>query len=514
MSMKKLGILIFLFVFLLSLVSGNVFAQDSIVVGVDAPPRTMDPYGSDADSNLSVMSNLFDGLLQRNTAGDLLPALATSWDRIDDFTWRFTLREGVKFHNGNDFTWEDVKFSMERLANPEVSEFLSFGGNIVSVETVDGDPWVIDITTEVATPFFAENLHQIFIMDKDSTEARDQGQIGTEPIGTGAYRLDEWVRGSYLRMSANPDYWEGTPSIANAEYRPISEASTRLASISGGTLDILQGVPVTFIEQVRNNDNIELVTRPGRRSIFLPMTSDEDSPLSNIKVRQAIYMAIDIDEIVEQVMFGQASPAAQIPDPPTLGYSDEIERLPYNPERARELLAEAGYPDGFDLKFDGPNNRYVQDEEIMQAVAGYLERIGINVEVDAKPMSIFFEEVANKELDFYLIGWFDGSYDYGRTFTQLLHSIEPDRGLGGLNGARYSDDVLDSLYDVATKIINPDIRGANLRVLNRLAMSPEKLAVIPLHYQVDSYATYKGRGINFTPRSDTWIVFKEMSYDN
>lgn len=328
--MKKLAVLIFLFVFAFSLISRVVSAQDSIVVGVDAPPRTMDPYGSDADSNLSVMSNLFDGLLQRNTAGELLPALATSWERVDDFTWRFTLREGVKFHNGNDFTWEDVKFSMERLGNPGVSEFLAFGGNIVSVETVDGDPWTIDITTEVATPFFAENLHQIFIMDKESTEARNQGEIGTEPIGTGAYKLDEWVRGSYLRMSANPDYWEGKPSIENAEYRPISEASTRLASISGGTLDILQGVPVTFIDQVRNNENIELVTRPGRRSIFLPMTNDEGSPLADIKVRQAIYMAIDIEEIIEKVMNGQASPAAQIPDPPTLGYSEEIERLPYD----------------------------------------------------------------------------------------------------------------------------------------------------------------------------------------
>ncbi len=512
--MKKLAVILLLSVFAFSLISGAVSAQDSIVVGVDAPPRTMDPYGSDADSNLSVMSNLFDGLLQRNTAGELLPALATSWERVDDFTWRFTLREGVKFHNGNDFTWEDVKFSLERLGNPEVSEFLAFGGNIVSVETVDGDPWTIDITTEVATPFFAENLHQIFIMDKESTEARNQGEIGTEPIGTGAYKLEEWVRGSYLMMTANPDYWEGKPAIENAEYRPISEASTRLASISGGTLDILQGVPVTFIDQVRNNENIELVTRPGRRSIFLPMTNDEDSPLADIRVRQAIYMAIDIEEIIEKVMNGQASPAAQIPDPPTLGYSEDIERLPYDPDRARELLAEAGYPDGFDLKFDGPNNRYVQDEEIMQAVAGFLERIGIRVEVDSKPMSIFFEEVANQELDFYLIGWFDGSYDYGRTFTQLLHTIVPERGLGGLNGARYSDEVLDSIYDVATKIINPDIRGTNLQVLNRLAMSPEKLAVVPLHYQVDSYATYRGRGINFTPRSDTWIVFKEISYDN
>jgi ABC-type transport system substrate-binding protein len=169
-KVKKTIALLLLGLLVVGLVGFVGVAKDTIIVGVGAPPRTMNPYGSDSDANLSVMSNIFDGLLQRDANGDLLPALATAWERVDALTWRFHLRKDVKFHNGNDFTWEDVKFSMERLKKPyPVSEFLAFGNLIASIQTVNGDPWTIDIVTTVPTPYFDQNLHQIFIMDKEST---------------------------------------------------------------------------------------------------------------------------------------------------------------------------------------------------------------------------------------------------------------------------------------------------------------------------------------------------------
>jgi len=512
MSRNSSRILI-LFVVLSLLLAGSmsVLAQDQkVTVATDTPPRTMDPHGSDADSNLSVMSNFFEGLLQRNTKGELKPALATSWERIDRLTWRFELRKGVKFHNGNDFTWEDVEYTFEeRLENPEVSEFISFGSSIESVERVEGNDWVIDITTTDPIPYFVQNLHQVFIVDKESTMERSQGDVGTKPIGTGPYVFEEWVKGSYLKMNANENYWEGEPEVQNAELRPITEASTRLATISSGEVDILQGIPVTMYEAVENNDNLEVVARPSRRAIYLGLGNEEDLPTSNLKVRKAMYMAINEPELIEKVMFGHATPAAQIPDPPTTGYSDKIKRLEYNPERAKELLEEAGYGDGFKITLSAPNDRYVQDEQIASTVASYLSKVGIEVEVDAKPKSVYFEEVMNNELDFYLIGWFDGSYDFGRSYSKLLHTIEEDTGYGTFNGARYSDPTADELYDASKKVVDPDLRASILRDLNRLAM--ERVAVIPLHYQEDTYAMYKDRGIEFTPRSDTWIVFKEMS---
>ena len=512
--MKRIAVLVLLGLLAVGLIGLVGVAKDTIVVAVDAPPQTMNPHGSDSDANLSIMANLFDGLLKRDAAGTLLPALATSWERMDELTWRFHLRQGVKFDNGNDFTWEDVKYTMERLAIPyPVSEFLAFGGLVASVETVNGDPWTIDITTTTATPYFDQNLHQVFIMDKESSESRSIGEIGEQPIGTGAYKFVEWVKGSYLRMEANEDYWGGAPSVKYAEIRGITEPSTRAAAIATGEVDIVQNIPVELFDTVTGNPNLDAITAPGRRSIWLGLRNTPGFPASDIRVRKAIYMAINEDEIIDKVLFGHGTPCAQIPDAPTVGYDASIERLPYNPEMAKQLLAEAGYPDGFKIKFTGPNDRYVRDEQIAQAIATQLAKIGIEVEIDTKPKAIYFPEMDEHTLDFYLLGWFDGSFDFGRSFSKLLHSVDPDAGLGGLNGAEYSDRALDSLLEASFNIIDPALRGDALRLLNKVAMM-EKIAIIPLHYYEDSYAVYKGRGINFTPRPDTWIVFSEMSIGN
>lgn len=485
-------------------------AQDGegLTVGVSAPPRTMNPHGSDADSNLSVMANMFEGLLQRDVDGNLKPALATDWERRDELTWRFHLRQGVKFHNGNDFTWEDVKFTIARLRNPEVSEFLNFGSLVESVETVDGDPWTIDITTKHPVPFLVQNLHQVFIMDQESTEARSTGEVGQNPIGTGPYEFVEWVKGSYLRMRAFEGYWDEQPEVKQAELQPLTEASTAMAAISSGSVDILQDVPVASVKAIEQNPGVELVTRPARRSIFLSIANEADKPTSDVRVRRAIYHAINEQEIIDKVMFGHAAPAAQIPDPPTTGHSDEIERLAYDPDKAEQLLAEAGYADGFEITLDGPNDRYVQDEQILATVASHLAKVGIDVTVNAKPKSIFFDEVANQKLDFYLIGWFDGAYDFGRSYSKLLHTVDKEAGYGGFNGTRYSNPLLDKVFALSNQIVDPALREDALQLLNKLAM--DQVAVIPLHYQQDIYAVYKGRGVDFRPRSDTWIVFKQI----
>jgi len=488
--MKKL-ILIIVTVFLVlglfmaSGINGIAAGKDSISVAVAAPPSTMNPHGTDSDSNQSVMGNIFEGLLYRNSAGTIMPGLATSWERIDALTWRFTLRKGVKFHNGNDFTWEDVKFSFERLKEPHpVSVFLSFGKMIKSVEIVDNDLWTIDVKTTISVPYFAQNLHQIFIMDKESTESRSIGEIGQNPIGTGPYRFVEWVKGSYLKLTANENYWGEVPSIKNVEIIPITEPSTRLAAITTGQVDILQDIPVELFETIANNIDIEVITRPARRCIYLGLRNSPGFPASDIRVRRAMYMAINEEEIIEKVMFG--------------------------PERSKILLAEAGYPDGFEIKLTGPNNRYVRDAQICEAIAKQLAKVGIKVELDTKPKALFWPDVSAHTLEFFLIGWFDGCYDSGRSACPLLHSVDVEKGYGGSNGADYSDSTIDKLIEESAEIVDPEVRADKLRLFTRMAME-EKIVIIPLHYQEDSYAVYKGRGIEFTPRADTWILFREIS---
>jgi len=483
-------------------------AASSIVVALDVPPRMMNPHGDDSDAGLQYMANFFDGLLQRKGSdGTLVPALATRFERLDLNSWKFYLRKGFKFHNGNPFTAEDVKFSFERLSNPEVSEFLNTGKSIAAIDIID--KYTVVIRTKDPIPWFANNMHQVFIMDKESTEARDSGDVMVKPIGTGAYKLKEWVKGSYVRMVANENYWEGAPSIKNVEVRPIKEASTRFAALVSGQVDLISGVPVELYDKLLKNPKLNVVSRPARRSIFLALGNKPDSPMADIRVRKAMYMAINEDEIIQKIMRGHASPAAQVPDPPTIGYNPDIKRLPYDPKMAKKLLAEAGYPNGFSVTLSGPNDRYVQDEKICEAVAKYLAKVGIKAKLDVKPKSIFFPEVAEGKLEFYLIGWFDGTFDMGRTYFKIAHTRDRDKGFGGLNGAAYSDPAVDKLLQATAGVVNPEGRGKVLQVLNKMAME-DKLVWIPLHYQEDLYAKQKAKGITFNPRPDRWMVYKEI----
>ena len=509
--MKKTALLSLTLLFILSLSApmGAAFADSSIAIGLDVAPRMMNPQGDDSDAGLQYMANFFDGLLQRKGPdGTLAPALATRYERLDMLTWKFELRKGVKFHNGNPFTAEDVKFTFERLSNPDVSEFINTGKAIDSIDIVDD--YTVIIKTKEPNPWFANNMHQIFIMDKESTESRDPGEVMVKPIGTGAYKLVEWVKGSYVRLEAFDDYWEGAPPIKNVEIRPITEASTRFAALASGQVDIVSGVPVELFDKIRTNPKLDVISRPARRSIFLALGNKPGSPPADIRVRQAMYMAINEDEIIEKIMRGHAAPAAQIPDPPTIGYNPDLKKLSYDPVKAKALLTEAGYADGFEITLTGPNDRYVQDAKIAEAVAKYLAKIGIKVNLDVKPKSIFFPEVSEGKLEFYLIGWFDGTFDMGRTYYKLAHTRDEVSGYGELNGAAYSDPEIDKLLESTADILDPQERGQVLQQLNKMAMV-DKIVWIPLHYQEDLYAIQKGQGIKFAPRPDQWVICKEIS---
>ena len=509
--MKKVFLLSFVAAFMAALFGfgGQAMAASSIVVAVDSPPRMMNPHGDDSDANLSVMANFFDGLMQRKGSdGILAPALALRYEHPDLVTWKFYLRKGVKFHNGNPFTAEDVKFTFERLSDQKVSEFINTGKSIASIDIIDD--YTVVIKTKDPIPWFANNLHQVYIMDKESTESRSVGEVQQVPIGTGAYKFVEWIKGSYVKMEANEGYWEGAPSIKKVELKPIKEPSTRFAALVSGQVDFTSGVPVELYEKVVQNPKLQVINRPARRSIFLALGNKPGSAWEDIRVRKAMYMAINEDEIIEKIMRGHAAPAAQIPDPPTIGYNASIKRLAYNPEEAKRLLKEAGYENGFDITLTGPNDRYVQDEKIAEAVVKYLAKVGINARLDVKPKAVFFPEVFEGKLEFYLIGWFDGTFDMGRTYFKLIHTRDKEKGFGALNGAHFSNPDIDTLLEATASMVDQEKRKGVLQYINKLAMVGS-IACIPLHYQQDIYAIQKDRGIKFQPRPDRWLVFKEIS---
>ena len=505
--MKKKSLFGLLLVVLL-LLPGIVFAKADLVIAVDTPPKTMNPHGFNSDANLSYMSNFFDGLLQRpKSGGQLAPALATKWSKLDALTWKFDLRKGVKFHNGNAFTAADVKYTFERMKDPNFSKFVNIANSIASIETPDD--YTVIFKTGKPIPWFAETMHQNFIVDKESTEKRDSGDYNTKAIGTGAYKFVEWVKGAYIRMEVNPDYWEGAPQFKTVDIKPITEDSTRFAAIATRQADILSGVPVPMIDRIKKTPTIELISRPARRSMYMALGNKQGTPFADIRVRKAIAMAINEDEIIKTVMRGQATAAAQIPDTATVGYDASLKRLPFDPAAAKALLKEAGFANGFDITVAGPNDRYINDEKICEAIAKYLAKIGLNVTLDVKPKSIFFDEMANNKHAFYLVGWMDGSYDFGRSAQLIIHTVDRDKGMGPYNGAMYSNAALDKEIIASASILDRNEREKALQKINRTSV--EDVAWIPLHYQQDIYAMLKNRNVKFTPRPDGWIVVKEIT---
>lgn len=346
-------------------------------------------------------------------------------------------------------------------------------------------------------------------MDKESTQSRTPAEVTQNPIGTGAYKFVEWVKGSYLKLEANEDYWEGPPPIKKVTVKPIVEASTRFAALSTGDIDFMMGVPLQMLESVQNNPKLVMITRPSRRVIFLGLGSEEGSPTSNIKVRKAMYMAINEEEIIEAILRGQATIATQIVDPATLGYNEDIERFPYNPEKAKKLLKEAGYPDGFKITLQCPNDRYVKDEQICQAVVKYLQEVGIDAKLDAMPKANYWGLISGHKTKFWMLGWMNESHTVAQVFSDLVHSPSPEKGYGGWNST-YGDPELDKLIEESKLIQDREKREEALKSLNKLAME-EKVAYIPLHLQQQLYAVQKEKGINFTPRPDRWIMVKEIS---
>lgn len=492
---------------LLALAPGMALAKADLVIATDVPPKSMNPHAFSSDANLSYMSNFFDGLLQRKAPeGKLAPALAVSWERNDALTWTFKLRQGVKFHNGNDFNAADVKFTFERMKDPKYSKLLNIANSIASITTPDD--YTVIFKTQKPVPWFAETMHQNFIVDMESSLKRDDGDYNTQPIGTGAYKFVEWVKGSYVRITANENYWEGAPRYKNVDIRPITEEATRFAALAGKQVDIVNGVPVTLFDKIKSMPHIEVISQAARRAIYMDIGNKPGTPYADLRVRQALAHAINEEEIIEKVMRGQATLAHQVPDVPTVGYDAGIQRYPYDPEKARRLLAEAGYPNGFAISVVGPNDRYINDEKICEAVAKYLAKVGLQVTLDVKPKSIFFDEISDKKHPFYLIGWFDGSFDFGRSAEKLLHTPDADKGMGVYNGALYSNPAIDAAIIASSSIVDRAEREKALQQINR--QSVVDVAWIPLHYQQDIFAVVKGKGIKFTPRSDRWIVVKEI----
>ncbi len=500
MSRKPLH-LIFVFALLLVLAVPALAQDDStvtIALGTDA--ASLDPQlGTDAFTT-AILSNVFDTLVYRSVDLTLEPGLATEWEAVEDTVWEVSLREGVTFHNGEEFNAEDVKFTLERPLDPDLGSPLA--SRFVVIDSVDiVDDFTVRINTVNPYPLLPARLSEWFILPQEYFEANPSEVTSEAPIGTGAYTFVEWQRDEQLVLAANPDHWRGEAEIQNVIFRPIPETSTRVAALQSGDVDLITNVPAFRQEEVAEEGVIDIRVTPSTFIQYVALDGTKNEALADVRVRQALQYATNVEEIVEFLFDGSA---AQISVPlafGTFGLDESIEPYPYNPERARELLAEAGYPDGFTLEIDAPTGRYAQDREVAEALAGQWEQVGIDVQlnINAWPDQLTKYRDGDALAEAHFMGWGTSTFDA----DDILFSAFANRP----NKSNYVNDEVTELVTAARNSMDPAEREQ--LYADALDIIYEEVPWLFLFQQFDIYGV--NSDIQWAPRPDQKIEVRTMS---
>lgn len=475
----------------------------------DGDVNSMDPYARNETFLLSFMSNIYEPLVRRDKNLKVEPALATEWTQTAPDTWRFKLREDVKFHDGAPFTADDVVFSYQRATGP--------GSNIptklASVKEVRKiDDHTVEFVTNGPNPILLEEISDWYIMDKEWSEANNAAQAADltkneetyasrNANGTGPFMLQDRQPDVKTVLVPNPNWWdEPEHNLTEVVFSRIGNDATRVAALLSGEIDMIYTVPPQDVERIRRTQGLRIVEGPELRTIFLGFDQTRDellkssvkgkNPFKDQRVREAFYRAIDMDAIKTKVMRGASLPVGTMIGPGINGYNDTLgERYPHDVDLARKLLAEAGYADGFEVGLDCPNDRYVNDEAICQAVASMLARVGVKVNLNAQTRSKYFATILGPAYDtsFYMLGWTPSTYDAHNALYNLVASRGDDKGSQGLfNVGGYSNPRVDELTAAILSETDPAKRDAMIE--EALKIHKEEFGHIPLHQQTVVWA--------------------------
>lgn len=503
MKLSRARFLVFaaLVSFALAFTAGQALGQDTLKVSVRTPAATLHPYGAYSNTEFSVIMGVYDCLVDRDPQGKLIPDLAERWEPVNATTWRFYLRKGVTFQDGTPFTADDVAYSVEAAARP-ASRFKYVAGKIKEVRVVDAH--TVDIETKEPWPILPDALYlTVSIISKKYCQGKTDEYLAEHPMGTGHYILKEWVRESHIILEGFDGHWSGAPPIKKIVINPITNDATRLAGMITGSTDLCIDVPLQYVDLLKKAEKLKVVSLGGARVILLSMRLDNpEFYTAKKKVRQALLMGINEDEINARLMNGMAVPAAQLPAPAYRGYDKSITRPQYNPKRARQLLAEAGYPDGFSIDLHVPNDRYIMDKDIGVAVAQQLSKIGVKVNLVARTKTIHFKEIRANKLDFFMIGWEEVSFDSARLIGTFLRT-------GAEWGGRYSNPEFDKKLKQADMQADLALRSQELQALNRFIA--DEALILPLHYQPIVYGLSK-KIKSFQPNIKKVVSFERISY--
>ena len=508
--------------------SGPLQAAD-IVIGIRSEPSSIDPYFHNLTPNNAMLEHIFDSLNGWTPSMDkTFGRAAASWKAINDTTWEYKIKKGITFHDGSDLTADDVIFSYERAGNYT-------GGNSSFRTYTKGktlkkiDDYTIHIVTENPYPLMPNDTTTVLIMSSDAkgTGGKNKGisakdfNNGTAAIGSGPYKFIEWKKGDRIVLEKFSGYkgpldqpWD------KITFKFIKSEPARIAALLAGDVDAIDNVPTSDVEQLKKNPKISLSSGVSNRVIYLHMdqfrdkspfvtTKDgkpmDENPLRNPKVRKALSMMINRKAIVERVMEGIAIPAGQLLPEGFFGRSSKLQVEKFDPKGAKKLLKEAGWGDGFGLTIHGPNDRYINDAKICEAIGQMFSAQGIPTKVVTMPKNVFFKRASKgakgglPEFSFVLVGWGSGTGESSSPIKSLLATHDKSKGMGASNRGRHSDPRVNKVLSEALATVDDAKRGALLAKATEIAIG-ENTGIIPLHYQVNTWATRKG--LKYNPRAD------------
>lgn len=490
-------------------------------------PQTMDPDSQNESFTNSVNGQIYEFLNARDRTLKLQPSLATEWKQESPTRWTFKLRHGVKFHDGRPFTADDVVFSFQR-AGEKTSQIAVYANMLGAPKKIDD--YTVQFDTPQFDPIFLEHVNTVYIMSKSwceehkATRPQDFSQheemfTALNANGTGPYMLASREPDVRTVLRRNPNWWgrfEG--NVQEAVYTPIKNNGTRTAALLSHEVDFVLDPPPADLERLRAAPGLQVIEGPENRVVFIGMDQGRDellyssvkgkNPFKDVRVRRALYQAIDIDLIKNRLMAGQAYPTgAVVPSPLGSQAAPEMEkRLPFDLDAARKLMADAGWAQGFDVTLDCPNNRYINDERVCTALAAMWAKINVKVRVNAMPRTNYFPKLEKLDTSLYMLGWGGSITDPETIFTPIYRNRAAN-GVGAFNYGNYKDDTLDALAAASTHETDPAKRAALVRQV--FQRHNDEVHHIPLYRQVIPWAARQG--VTVAHRADNWLELAWVS---
>ncbi len=502
-----------------ALLGAPIARAADLKIGVASEATTLDPHFFHLTPNTEVDKAIYSAIVTLDAQQHIIPDLATSWHPIDPTHWEFKLRSGVKFQDGTPFTAADVVFTYQRARNVPGSPgpFQQYLRHVVKATATD--PATVVVETDGPDPILPNELQNVWIVSHTigATATTQDYNSGKAAIGTGPYKLVRWVPGDRLELVRNEDYFGAKPDWEHVTYKPITNDGSRLAALLSGDVDVISAVPSNDVAGFKQRPGFTVTRIPSDRIIYIyldvgraqtPLVTALDgsplpaNPLQDIRVRHALSKAIDRDGLVNVVLQGQGKPAGQFAPDYLAGASPDLKPEPFDLEGAKKLLAAAGYPSGFAMTLNGPNDRYPNDATVVQTVAQMWSKLGLRMTVDTMPKSIYFSRVIKLDFSAGLTG---NSSDTAEPMSQLFYCLgtyNAARGIGAGNAGRYSNPQFDAMLDQASGTLDDKARAGILAKAADLAIGKD-IAVVPIYHLVAAWGMRKGLSYSGFPQEAT-----------